>query len=60
MYVMFLHFIKGIFQVIQKAFKKDVIDPIDELHLKRSEGLKSCWFCAMTLLPTAALEELKT
>ncbi len=42
MYVMFLNLIKGNISINKEIWKKkDFGDPIDKIHLKRSEGLKS-------------------
>ncbi len=49
MYVMFLNLIKVNISINTKIKnKKDFGDPIDKIHLKRSEGLKSYQFRGMT------------
>lgn len=51
MYIMFSNFIKRRhFNWYKKLLKIDFGDPIDKIHLKRSEGLKSYQFRGMTLL----------
>ncbi len=50
MYVIFLNLIKGDILInTKKILKIDFGDPIDKIHLKRSEGLKSYRFRGMTV-----------